>query len=137
MASIAGRPAELWVLQQLLLASEALPPNEQSTAEAQGDELALDLHCHSPVDSSRSYSTSKGQIFSGKRKKQEQLNQVDVAILKELNRDHEDDEDSLFMKSLIPELKRFDARSQAFAKCQIQQLLFKAELEQLLNHIEI
>ena len=80
-------------------AEDVVDSNEQSTAEARGDELALGLHCHSLVDSSRSYITSKGQIFSDKRKRQEQLNQVDVAILKELNRDHLDDEDSLFMKA--------------------------------------
>ena len=74
-----------------------------------------------------SYSSSKSQIFSGKRKQQEQFNQVDLAILKELNRDHEDDEDSIFMRSLIPQLKRLNARSKAVAECQIQQLWFKAE----------
>ena len=50
-----------------------------------------------------------------------------MAILDELRRDHEDDEDSYFMESLIPQLKRLNSRSKAFAKCQIQQFLLEAE----------
>ena len=93
--------------------------------EIQGD--ALGLYCPSPVDPSSCYSTPKGPNSSGRKRKQDQLNKVDMAILDELKRDHEDDEDSYFMKSLIPQLKRLNPRSKAFAKCQIQQLLFEAE----------
>ena len=47
--------------------------------------------------------------FSGKRRKRDEAqNQVDLAILAELSRDKEDDEDSLYMKSLIPQLKRLN-----------------------------
>ena len=50
-----------------------------------------------------------------------------MAFLNELKRDNEDDEDSHFMKSLIPQLKRLNPRSKAFAKCQIKSALFEAE----------
>ena len=60
-----------------LSAENVVDLNEQSSAEAQGDKLAFGLHCHSPVDSSKSYKTFKGQHFSGERKKQQQFNKVD------------------------------------------------------------
>ena len=51
-----------------------------------------------------------------------------MAILTELkNSKEETDEDSLFMKSLVPQLKRLDPKTRSFIKCQIQQLLFQAE----------
>ncbi len=72
------------------------------------------------------YVTPTGPNFSGKRKKSDEINKVDQAILDELRKD-QDDEDSHFLKSLIPQLKRLDPRSKAFVKCQIQQFLFEAE----------
>ena len=69
--------------------------------------------------------------FSGKRKRKEAAaaNEIDMAILTELKNSskEETDEDSLFMKSLVPQLKRLDPKSRSFVKCQIQQLLFQAE----------
>ena len=69
--------------------------------------------------------------FSGKRKGKEAAaanNEIDMAILTELkNSKEETDEDSLFMKSLVPQLKRLDPKTRSFIKCQIQQLLFQAE----------
>ncbi len=69
----------------------------------------------------------------GKRKRKDPTlsNTVDLAILAELkgadNKKDQEDEDSLFLKSLVPLLKRLDQKTKAKAKCQIQQLLFEYE----------
>ena len=81
--------------------------------------------------------------FPGKRRKRDEAqNQVDFAILAELSRDKEDDEDSLYLKSLVPQLKRLSQQTKACVKCQIQQLLFKAEFginfeEQYIFHVVV
>ena len=95
------------------------------------EELRRDknAHCTSPAAGPSGYcNTPTGPNFSGKRKKWDEVNKLDQAILDELRREKdEDDEDSHFLKSLIPQFKRLDPRSKAFVKCQIQQLLFEAE----------
>ena len=68
----------------------------------------------------------------GKRKRREMAvsNAVDLAILAELQSpqgDKKEDEDSLFLKSLVPQLKRLHSKTKAKAKCQMQQLLFDYE----------
>ena len=84
--------------------------------------------CSSSAGSVCHISTPVVPNFSGKRRKRDEApNQVDLAILAELSRDNEDDEDSFYMKSLVPQLKRLNQQTKAFVKCQIQQLLFKAE----------
>jgi len=67
-----------------------------------------------------------------KRKRREMAvsNAVDLAILAELQSpqgDKKEDEDSLFLKSLVPQLKRLHSKTKAKAKCQMQQLLFDYE----------
>ncbi|XP_046851058.1 uncharacterized protein LOC124444477 [Xenia sp. Carnegie-2017] len=86
--------------------------------------------CSSSASAVSNTEISKAPNFSGKRRKRdESLNQVDLAILSELNKDKDDDEDSLFMKCLIPQLRRLEHKKKALIKCQIQQLLFQAEFE--------
>ena len=95
--------------------------------------LGYDLLPNSPACSSSTGSvghinTPAAPNVSGKRKERDEPpNHIDLAILAELNKDKDDDEDSLYMKSLIPQLKRLDQKTKAFVKCQIQQLLFQAE----------
>ena len=65
--------------------------------------------------------------FSGKRKKRDEVpSPIDMAILAELSGE-KNNKDTLYMKSLVPQLKRLNDETKAFVKCQIQQLLFKAE----------
>ena len=68
---------------------------------------------------------------SGKRKNTAAAsNAIDLAILSELQSSQapeKEDEVSLFLQSLVPQLKRLDPRTKAQAKCQIQQLLFEYE----------
>ena len=57
-------------------------------------------------------------------------NAVDLAILAERQSpqgDKQEGEDSLFLKSPVPQLKRLHSKPKAKAKCQIQQVLFDYE----------
>ena len=55
--------------------------NGKSFGEIQGD--ALGLYCLSSVDPSSCYSTPKGPNSSWRKRKQDQLNKVDMAMLDE------------------------------------------------------
>eukprot|EP00112_Aurelia_sp_Birch-Aquarium-sp1_P002380 Seg12610.1 transcript_id=Seg12610.1/GoldUCD/mRNA.D3Y31 product="hypothetical protein" protein_id=Seg12610.1/GoldUCD/D3Y31 len=67
------------------------------------DSTGNDLPCTSPAACPSGCNTPKGPNFSGKRKKRDEVNKIDLAILDELKRDKDgDDEDSHFVKSLIP-----------------------------------
>ena len=68
------------------------------------------------------------------RRKRKAIDDVDLAILEELKKtsqptplEIDEDEDSLFMKSLVPQIKRLNFKVKARVKCQIQQLLFETE----------
>ena len=93
------------------------------------DPLPNSPACSSSTGSVGHINTPAAPNVSGKRKERDEPpNHIDLAILAELNKDKDDDdEDSLYMKSLIPQLKRLDQKTKAFVKCQIQQLLFQAE----------
>ena len=93
-----------------------------------------------PVQSGRTTDNAKrvdGKInvkdtSYGKRKRKETAlpNAVDLAILAELQSpqgDKKEDEDSLFLRSLVPQLKRLHSKTKANAKCLIQQMLFDYE----------
>ena len=47
------------------------------------------------------------------------------------NHNEQEDEDMLFVKSIVPQLKRFDPGTRAMAKLQISQYLFSLEFPNL------
>lgn len=58
------------------------------------------------------------------------VNDATKAIIKD-NKENEEDEDFLFLKSLCPTLKRLSARDNRIAKMQIQKMLFDLEFKEL------
>ncbi len=135
----------------LELQSQGYPELERGAEEFLADSQLVDKVALSPSllgskkDGSRAITKPKTPSalepiklnFSGKRKRKEAAgapSDIDLAILAELkNKDEETDEDSLFMKSLVPQLKRLDSQKKSFVKCQIQQFLFQAEFGTIFN----
>ncbi len=59
------------------------------------------------------------------------LSEIDLAILAERkNKDEEADEDSLFMKSLVPQLKRLDSQKHLLLNAKYNNFYFKLSLAQ-------
>ena len=126
--------------EQPLDESQETPGNNRNTGEV--------LENQNQTSSSRKTAKSKGN--KGKRpwsnqskRTTEEEDSVEAALLKSatsiaqhikqaseakrLKGEQSECEDSLYCKSLIPRMKRLDARSKAFIRLQIEQLFFQAE----------
>ena len=106
--------------------TSSLPSGSNSSSQIQKDVEAKPKFNSTPIQPS----------ISGKRKRRKGAldNEIDMAIIAELKKPQEPppvdtDEDSLFLKSLIPQLKRLNPKSKALVKCKIQQIMFQAEFE--------
>ena len=115
--------------EEMLIAGDTTINDENSVLNSRNEKITIDEYNHSQTTTSRPRLHSSKRKFAAKKAEQDgMMDKTLIQTMKQINETiskcEVDDEGTLFVRSLVPQLKQMDNPTRSLAKMQIQVYYF-------------